>query len=705
MINLPPKFEEYLNKDESEPCIVVEVGKSIIENYQTTQGDWENNSDESDVDYATLPGNVILAADTIPQQANATENNNLYLFTVTAGFLGFIYRYGIQSFQQSTLSSKNLGIVAFSVEAFVYSDYVKVSCFVREGSKTGPIVTTTKTNTISSTTTAYTLFNFTSENVEIKAGVTYYAFIYSSDPGFFANYVILQYDDTGGYADGQLDSQDWQSDPPVANEDNIGDAKFYVTFYGDYYQTIGYITTQIIDLGETPATNGEWVFNEIEPTLTGYTVVQYTCYGSTDGFVASDVTIGVKEDGDSIGSGDWYRYYKIKAFLITTDASVSPIVNDVGLSFVSYDYYSDRDVFGFEPGLEKISSLTTSIDDFDLTTIGQMSITLAFTETLSSYLSTIYYKGKPVKIKLGFVGSDFTYNDFILFYFGKITSCKISSGHWVNITIQDDAASWKIDIPRDETVVAGEYVAGTFTDIVASADHPIDVMLDIMQNQLNVRDSQIDLGTFESVKTTLSGWEVTRTIDSDNSESADVLLNELRILTSTYFLPDPYGKIKLKRFDSTESAVESFTDDDFLNPPDYDSNLESLINKTFIEFDYNTGTDAYDHVYIGIDTTSIANYNETNTFSIQDKWTLTADVAQISAMNGIIIARYADPPPKITVNVDYKKLIYEVGDFITLTTFNAPSSDFTGISAVKYQIINKNIDIQRFKIKLILLRV
>lgn len=706
MIDLPAKFAVENKKAHSKPAMLLKLGDSILENVQTSQSDWENNSAESAVDYATQPGAVILEADAVPQEANTTENSDLNLLYIDGSY-NFYYQYGIQSFQQSTLASKNLGVVAFSVETYVFRYYVKVSCFIREGSKTGPIVTPTKTNTISSTTTAYTIFDFTANNVEIKAGVTYYAFIWVSDYGYWVNSVKLQYDNTGGYANGQLDSLDIQSQPAIPPGINLGDAKFYMTFYGDYYQTIGYITTQIIDLGEVPTVNGEWIFNELEPTAAGFATVQYTCYGSTDGFDTSDVTIGVKEDGDPIESGDWYKYYKIKAFLITTDASITPIVNDVGLSFVTYLKLENRKHLGYEPSIKKVSSLATQIDDFDLTTVGQITVTLALTQQVSNYLYSNYPKNKPAKLYLGYEADGFGENDYLIFYTGIIYSWGIQEGD-VSLVLQDISSDWDIQIPREESTSGGKAASGTYTDLVASADHHIEVMLEVLQNRIGLRDSFIDLISFDEAMATLSGWEVTETIGEDEQQSAADILNELRVLMGAYFIPQPTGKIKIKLYDPDEAAVGHFSDMIATTAPRWNRNIEAMINKTTVFFDHEP-PGIFNHVYIGIDSASQANNNAVYDWELWDIWT-TDDVggqgeSQIDALTDRILARYADPPSIIEWDLDRKQIAYEVGDMVTCSTKYAPSAGLSGIANVKYQIVKKNLDPNTHRISFTVLEV
>jgi hypothetical protein len=710
MLTLPEKFNEFLKKAESTPATLVKLGDTKLENIQSSQGDWENNSSETQVDYASEPGSVILGSDTIPPISQTSEGSQLKIMSAVGLLDTSKYVYGDtiyngwQSFRQTTGSPKFLDEIAgkFQVSATT-SATIYCQVFIYFGFGLGPAVSTTLSSTKTTGTHVIT-FDFSDQNIPIYHATRYWikfsAFINPPYTHLVEDYVMLNYTTTtSAYANGQLDAEYINVSPDLTN---IGDAYFTVTYFGEYYLTPGDITTQIIDLGETPAENGEWKFNDLRPNDFGTTDIVYTCYGSTDNFVASDVTIGVKEDGDAIESGDWYRYYKIKAELSSTTKNETPVVQDVGLTFITYKTFSDRDIFGYEQNVDSISSLSTKIDDFELATVSQLTCKLGLTKTISNYLFSNYPKNKVVRISIGFDDAQFLETDFIEIYVGAIESWKINTKHYVDIIVKDISKSWAVDIPKETTTSAGNYVSGTYQALNISAEHPVDVMLEILQNHINVRDADIDFGSFEAVKTALSGWVVTRDLTGEQ-EKADTLLNELRILTSTYFLPSAVGKITLKQYDDTETAIETLTDDDFLSPLLWESNSGLLYNKTFLQFDW-TGA-AFGHVYIGIDLTSISNHSQTSTFTLEDKWTLNAQVAQIQAVNTFILDRYADPPAKITGTLDREKLYFEVGDMVNITTTQAPSTDLSGITAKKFQIAAITFDQIKSTVKCVFLEV
>ncbi len=705
MITLPDNFQTFSKKGESSPATIVKFGDSILEDIQGSAGDWENNSSESQVDYTG--GNVTIEAIAVPDVESLTGADALTISSAN-DVTQFDLRYTMwQSFRQVSGGPKTIDTISLYMGISATTS-AWITCAVYDA-KNGTLMGYPGAESVT-TSTGFVDIDFSGENVVLQNNVIYWIGVssginlpYATAPA--EDTIDFYYDSTKPYSGGQLDREAF--DPPATDANDIGDARFKVSFTGDYYQTTGNITTQIIDLGEIPAVDGEWKFNETEPDQYGVTDVIYTCFGSTDNFSSSNVSIGAKVDGDPIESGDWYRYYKITSTLSTTSQSETPVLHDVGVSFVTYKTFTDRNIFGYEQSLDGISSLSTKIDDFELTTIGQLTCNLGLTETLSNYLYSNYPKNKPAKVLIGFDDPDFAESDFYELYVGAIDKWKITTGNDVNITIKDVSKLWSVDVPKETTTGDGNNTSLTYQSLTFSAVHPIDAMLEILQNHLDIRDAVIDTGSFLAVKASLSGWVITRDFDGPpvETEKADELLNQLRILTSTYFIPDTTGKIRIKEYDSTEAAIETLTDADFLTPLSWESNIDAMINKTLHKYDWNTTTELFTDFYIALDSSSITNNDEVKTWEFEDKWTLVAQVAQVQALKTNILARYAAPPAKITGTLDRKKMYFEVGDMVNLTTTQAPSTDLAGITDTKFQIIEKNFNQNSDKIKFVFLEV
>jgi len=614
----------------------------------------------------------------------------------------------------------------------------------------------------------------------------------------------------------------------------------------------GSITTQTVDLGAVPTVPGEIVLDDIVPT--GTTLVYEGWKSTTGAFTGEEVYVGFLVDGQVVPTSAAAQYFRIKATLTADTGGLnSPTVLSIKVAFATYRSYADATGFGYEPALLGISSLTTSVDTFRPSTIGQMTVKLAFISSVSDYLKTKNPKNKIVKILAGFVASGFTEVDFIDFFQGQIDNWAITNKDEVTLTVKDFKKEWAVDVPAKwET---------TSDDVTWTTTHPADIILDILRNKINVRDSKIDISSFDILKASLPGWTETRTI-TGNPEQADSLIEELRGLMSAIFIPKGDGKISIKRFDAVEASVANITDNNTMNQS-WTANGGSLINDVFVYTDYKgSGSSASDFgsLRIGVDVTSQVNYDEDAVKVIKDKWTvqglndidtngdfeagnttgwtllvggtaaatfaaaaavppfqgswkgvvtitnigtsvddilikqdnmsitqghvykiifgITSDVnyamqikfrrsanpfssyavesqqtvnitptytvyevrytASVTAsdlaihfkmglgpasinidyvsivdvsldqtgdMMDKILARYATPPEKVTLDTDANLIALEVGDVVNLTARRAPSSDMAGVANKKFQIVNKNMDFKKNTNRLTLLRV
>jgi len=291
-------------------------------------------------------------------------------------------------------------------------------------------------------------------------------------------------------------------------------------------------------------------------------------------------------------------------------------------------------------------------------------------------------------IFIGFLDDGFTDADFEKFYFGTVANVDITSDNKVKIFVEGLAKDWKEDVPN--------IWEDASDNIVWTDEHPIDVMLDIYRQYLPVRDSALLLSSFYDVKAEIPGWMVTRTITGDPVEGKK-LLEELRKLMSCFFIPQPDGSVKIKRWDPSEAAVKAITDTQLMSK-NYKGNYKEIINRLYTYFDWGgTGDDAGDFnaVLPATRPDSKADYGKWETETVKDKWTQAAQLSQVEDRSIKLLDRYENPPPLLPVVVDLKNLAIEEGDIIDVTTKRAPSTDMTGISAVNFQVVKKQINWQK----------
>ena len=399
-------------------------------------------------------------------------------------------------------------------------------------------------------------------------------------------------------------------------------------------------------------------------------------------FGGEETNLGAIVDGDAITQ--LFRYYRVKAsFTSNTDRDESPILQGITASFSTFKKLTNSKGFEYHATISGVASLTTKIDLFKKSTIGQMTVDVAFNQDMSTYFSTPR-KNRLAKIFQGFKG--LVEDDFINYYYGVIGNISIGSGETLSVDIDDYTATWSKPVPATWETVADDI---TWTNM-----HPIDVLLDIFQNHLDVRDSFILYSTFNTVKAAIPTWVVSRTITGKSEDSAK-LIDELRQLMSCFFIPQPDGKISIKRFDPTASAVAKITDDDYIKAPSlsYDGNYKELINHLLTYYGWDGTGDNLDD-YTALDdfpnTTSISDWKEEKYKTVKDKWTLATQSSQIEDRRDIIDGVFSDSPSILSGNLSRKLLWLEVGDMVNITIRRYPKSGGFGITDKKFLLVSRN---------------
>lgn len=685
MITFPSKFAEELAKEKNAPALIIKLEDDSLFNDQTLQADWAANSQESQVDYASQIGSILVQSTPRPENFVADMWAPLGWSNAFNEIMGQHW----QSFRQTTGAGKTFQ----TVKIFVRGRYGSVACELHAAGK-GSVIGTPVSVNVTSTSGQLLTFDFSSQGITISDNTEYWLKFTPTFSQAFA-YIDQYYSAANSYSAGQFDRYRLSGISNYVWDYNIGDIYFEVALSGGYYKVSGYIRTQTMDLGETPANDGEWVLSDIQPAGTSIT---YQAWASTTGaFTGEETDLGAIVDGDPITN--LKRYYRVKATLTANgDLSVSPTVQGIRADFPTFLTFSNRHNLGYEPSLLSVSSLSTTIDTFKSSTIGQRSLTFDLTPTLSHWMATKHPKNKLVKILAGFVADGFTEADYIDYGHGQVDDWPISQNNQVTINVKDFSKEWDADVPTTWE--------STADDVTWSAQHPMDVMLDILKNQVNVRDSKIMTSFFGSVKAALPGWKVSRTV-TGNPENAKDLMEELRVATSTFFIPQSDGKIKIKRWDADEAAVDSLTDDNTISLK-WDPSPKNLINHAPVYFGWDgEGDEAgnFGALTIGVDTTSQADWDEDGDKTIKDKWTQITEGAQVTDFLNKVIKRYGGIPSVYTAEAGLQKMALEAGDIVTLTTKRAPSSDMQGISNVKFQVMSRDLDFVKSRVKLILLEV
>lgn len=685
---LSANFETELARGDNKPSVVVQLQEDIIAAEESTSIDWGDNTAENNVDYTSSVGNVILASPGLLESYEASGDSY-----GTDSFFNFL----AQGFKLS-IDSKVIKLEAFmKISTAASSGVYRAKIYASDGADPwdGTLLATSTNDVTIDDTGAWRVWNI---DVDLLSGTLYYFEI-----GYISGSGKLQWwgDSGNGYPDGTY----WYN---KGIEVPGFDAHFRVF---SVYTSTGFIQTDEMDIGSVPTVDGEWQLSDVKPSDSALTYEAW--YSTTGAFAGEEVSIGAIVDGDAIT--DLIRYWLVKAtFTPNTTRDQTPILRAIRADFSTYKSFTNNldimPVEGFEGGLLSIESSTTKIDTFAASTIGNQNISFDFNTSISKYLFSKYPKNKLVRIYVGFIAPGFTFADHLLFFKGQILDYDITSSDQVRISVQNYQINWNTKVP--------EIWETTGDDVTWTNMHPIDILLDIFKNYTAARDSEFVLSSFADVKATIPTWQLTRTITAQPAE-AKKLSEELRILMSCVFIPQADGKIKIKRFDSTEASVFSLSAANTKNLS-YKGNLKSLINKTVSYYAHGedgagvytspeAGTKAedFDELSLGVAVTSQDNWNEIARYELKDRFTRSTGLNQVEALSDDLLARYQDPPSIIQVpQTGLDMMVYEPGDFGDITTLRAPSVDgVSGISDKKYQVVQRTLDFMNSKVSMDLLEV
>ncbi len=673
MMTLPQPFDEKNRALENRPTYIVSLETDdSLSAESTTQADWQANTGSQNVDTASSPGDVTLLAPARVGNSSGWKDFQIKLAQDTDGD-GTPDTYTTQTLWQgfTPQASGVVSRVAFlmrSNDPTQAPETLKVEIW--DSTRSTLLGSVEKTTTIASYDWVWFDFPLDEGKVEVTGSTTYWLAIFTTSTDM---HDVEIYYHAGGnpYPGGEM------------HTDPTDDACFRVEFG---YPSSGHIITKTLDLGQTPARDGEWV---LEDTVPMGTSMAYQGWASDTGaFNGEEVSLGTIEDGDAITVKK--RYYRVRADLSTTDPGQTPVLYSIKAYFPDYMKLSSELTTGYESAVLAISALETTIHTFKPSTIGTISIGLALTGTVTDYLTNHHPPGKRVIVRAGFDGIGEA--DYIHYYTGVIDRYKLSGEGRVSMELKDASRTWKKRLPQKWE--------STTDDIVWTDAHPVDCMLDILE-RIGIRSAFMDMASFSAVRESLTGWNVTRTL-TGNTYEADKLLEELRRLTSTYFIPRGDGRVRLKLYDPDEPAVAELTDD-VLVSIGWDANTEGLLNGLYVYYGWNGGGEElkdFSGLYTLVDAQSSVDWGSF-VKETKDKWTQSGYGWQVEVMAQNIVTRYAKKPVLLDAEVDRYFIWLEVGDMVSVTSTVPPG----GIQQKKFQVVRKNLDFSRDTIKLKLLEV
>jgi len=361
-----------------------------------------------------------------------------------------------------------------------------------------------------------------------------------------------------------------------------------------------------------PAGQGEWILEDSKDTVRGFTSVAYTGEYSDDS--SQWTNIGAISDGDVIGEP--HPYWRIHVTLTNDGLSDTPRVRRLDALFDTLSYFSfaSRPVGDYPPIVKTVSSLASQADLVKCAAgIGGLSFGLLNTSRQIVRLVTdTFLRNKTVKIKIGVLDDNFDLADFQLVFKGRIENWDFD-GATLNLSVADFLGDLKKDIPQEDEYGAIEPLIYSEAGV---ASNPVDIMIDILSNRLNVPDRDIDFNSFAAVKAdqTLQNWKFNRTI-TDPTDSYDLMTDICRHI-GAILIPRENGKIALKILKGDDSVADSWNDlDNGFKNVQFKGNGDSIRNFVSTWYGNDGQGDGWEHyggggAAIWADADSIENWGE-----------------------------------------------------------------------------------------------
>lgn len=292
-----------------------------------------------------------------------------------------------------------------------------------------------------------------------------------------------------------------------------------------------------------------------------------------------------------------------------------------------------------KPILKSLSSLQNKIDvKRGVSSRGSLNVVISGRENFKEIIKNYYLKNRRVVRKDGFLAEGFLYSDYAETFTGKILDWS-RKGDELYLVIGDDLmVTGKTKLPE---------VNSTKTQSLDYKNtNPVDIMLDILSNQLDVDSAFVDTVKFESERDDwLNSWSFDRVLTKP--VQADNLLNELQQETNSFIIQDG-EKLSYKVFSPSAPTVTTTTwsdrDNLLLGSLSIKSGYEdNFFNRIIIYYDYdesgNNKEENFENVYIALDASSQSSgeWDEKKTKTIKSKWIRSHTYGEPVNVTGVTI--------------------------------------------------------------------
>jgi hypothetical protein len=461
-----------------------------------------------------------------------------------------------------------------------------------------------------------------------------------------------------------------------------------------YAKETGFVETEVFDFGVVPAGTITFNANDVAPN---HSSIEYKLRGSTDNFAASDVDLGVVNDGDIVPT---YRYYIVEITLSTTGGRA--YVQSVGLSlgeFFELSTVPGQPGIRAVPNIKKnsVRALTSKLELMETAHVGDANVTLTYSKFVSDMIYNGRLKNKQVFLKLGYEGLSEV--DYEPFFTGLWEDYKVDENlRQSGVKLRDGLKRFrKIKIPV-ETANASD--VPTTSPFVKTGVNAIQVMIDII-DAIGIPDRFIDKVSFENLRDgalSSSNFNVTRTIPINNPQDGWELMNELAVATGTFLVPLPNGKITLILYDESQTPAVSI-DAFHAQVSPLDGGQKRLFTRQLIRYNPSVSDPGekesdYTNLHAFINSTSETAWN----LEAEKRWFEKWDISSVAVAALALRMDGWFSNPKLTLTLSGLPMYYidlTPGQIIGVSNLLVPSDDLDWPNRTedrKFLILGKTVD-------------
>lgn len=375
--------------------------------------------------------------------------------------------------------------------------------------------------------------------------------------------------------------------------------------------------------------------------------------------------------------------------------------------------------------LRRISGLSQRVEPEEgRSSIGGVTIELLdYNTEITSLLGTdsVYFHRKKTTIKAGYVGM--AEADMLTIFTGWVTGLQLSADGLVYVFQITDPQKWmqrkvfRSASDSSPVIVSGNWVnilLSILTSTGAGTNGAYDWYAE--ENGLGIEQSAINVSHIEQVRNQWYPGDAcyVKFTMTERVKAKDFFETEFFKVFNCYPVIDGQGRFDIRPFKPPLAAIEtvqSFDEDNIVGLPEWDANLDSMINE--IEFAYDHDGDDYGTEVFYVDGTSInARGPGKKALSIKSKGLHSAEegipdraASTVEQRKNKVFERWATPPAMIRLRTFFTRWLSEAGDVVPVSHWLLPDivNGTRGLSESRMEIIDRSVDWEKGQVRFSLL--